>query len=166
MRATALSLLATFITTTAFAFQNEPDGFRGIKWGTEISEVSDQFALNSDERSMATYTRRDDKLAIGDAELIRLTYQFYKGRLHSVSMNTQEYANRRALQIALRTQFGQGSQPNRYMERYYWSGVTTIIALNCNTSAETCHLLFWSTEASKQKSADEKEAGQKAKRDF
>ena len=30
-----------FFNFTALAFQNEPDGFRGIKWGTNISELPD-----------------------------------------------------------------------------------------------------------------------------
>jgi hypothetical protein len=34
-------LLGIFVffcsVSTVFAFQNEPDGFRGIKWGTDLS---------------------------------------------------------------------------------------------------------------------------------
>ncbi len=29
----------TISSQPAFSFQNEPDGFCGIKWGTDISEV-------------------------------------------------------------------------------------------------------------------------------
>jgi len=33
-----LSIFPIFISGSSFAFPNEPDGFRGIKWGTPLSK--------------------------------------------------------------------------------------------------------------------------------
>jgi hypothetical protein len=161
----ALALLLAIAPPT-LAFQNEPDGFRGIPWGAEASAYPDELVLETSERSMAMYARGTDKMAIGDAELTSIKYFFYKGRFHSVSINTKGAPNRRALINVMRVQFGQGVQPNQYVERHIWSGPTTMISLSCKPVVETCMLFMISTKSSKQRLADEKETGEKAKSDF
>ena len=49
---------------------SDPDGFRGIKWGTEISALNDMEKVEEDQSSnkdLVWYTRKGDTLAIGEA---------------------------------------------------------------------------------------------------
>jgi len=166
MRAALALLLAFTLVPSSLAYQNEPDGFRGIKWGADAADFADELVLATEERSTAMYTRRADKLAIGDAELTDIRYFFYKGKFHSVTLTARGNANRRALLNVLRVQFGQGIQPNRYIERHIWSGPVTLISFSCKTTDEDCTLFMTSTESIRQKSLEQKQAGEKAKSDF
>ena len=86
-----LLILAIF-TSILFAeeikstFQNEPDGFRGLKWGDAPAE--DMVFVGTISCEGSSYYRKDDKLNIGSADLDYIFYifnlysnQFYKVRL-------------------------------------------------------------------------------------
>jgi len=72
----------------SFAFQNEPDGFRGIKWGTNIDKLSRIELINigdyGDGRKV--YKRRNDKMAIGEVKLNGIFYCFWKNQFSSVGI--------------------------------------------------------------------------------
>ena len=72
----------------ALAFQNEPKGFRGIDWDTDFANVEGEMFLAEDTQ-IKFYTRRDDKMTIGGAELARLTYGFYEGKFGYVFIHTK-----------------------------------------------------------------------------
>ena len=59
----------------SFSFQNEPDGFRGIKWGTKI-ETLKNMTKQGKEQTFALYERDNDKLQTGNVELKVLYYIF------------------------------------------------------------------------------------------
>ena len=71
------------IPSMVFAFQNEPDNFRGIKWGTNINELLD---MKSTETigDLTMCEKKDDKMKIGDADLDIIRYLFYKDRFYAV----------------------------------------------------------------------------------
>jgi len=71
-----LLIISVWVSLPAFAFQNEPDGFRGIKWGTNISELPDM-SLSEDYGNSKFYLRKGEKLKIGDADIDRIGYGFY-----------------------------------------------------------------------------------------
>ena len=59
-----LSILLIFlITGTGFAFPNEPDGFRGLKWGDKPTE--DMILIGTLPVEGNIYRRDNDKLYIG-----------------------------------------------------------------------------------------------------
>ena len=62
-------LLLVLSCVPCAAFQNEPDNFRGVKWGDDISRLAD-FKKVGDE----TYQRDSDKLKVGDATLSKISY--------------------------------------------------------------------------------------------
>lgn len=55
----------------SYAFQNEPDGFRGIKWGSEAAKYKDlTLAIyKSNTNDLKVYMRYDEKLNIGDVHI-------------------------------------------------------------------------------------------------
>ena len=89
-----LFLLAAslILSPPVFAFQNEPDGFRGIKWGTNISELS-EMGLIEDDGESKFYVRKNDKMQIGDADLERIAYVFYKDRLYGIMVRYSSSLN-------------------------------------------------------------------------
>jgi hypothetical protein len=113
-----LGMLAFLLIVTAcfaipaFAFQNEPDGFRGVKWGTNINELHDMVLYQEDGDTKA-YQRNNDKIKIGDAEISLVVYGFYKGRFYAVHIGFNGDSNFKKLKNTFFDQFGQGYQSNR-----------------------------------------------------
>lgn len=167
MKSTAIAI-ALMLPITAGAFENEPSGFRGIEWETPIESVAAEFSPMSESKSGAKfYTRKGDKLAIGEAALQSIAYVFYKGRFQGAMIRTQEgVGNKRALRDALFAQFGPGHQPNRYMERFYWFGAVAHISLDCLSVRPYCMAFIRSKAMSDAEMADKKTAAEGAKKDF
>lgn len=102
----SLQLAAIAALTTcslaANAFNNEPDGFRGVKWGSAPEESpaltqsahaqnmlaakSKQFGIKLNDFPVTTYVNKTDKLEFGGAELNVIVYQYYNNRFHSAVM--------------------------------------------------------------------------------
>lgn len=122
-----LLIISVCVAIPVFAFQNEPDGFRGIKWGTNISELR-EMSLSEDRGDSKFYLRKVDKLKIGDADIDRISYGFYKGRFNNLFIIYKGSLNFTKLKDILFAQYGKGSKPNRFMEQYYWVGETVSIA--------------------------------------
>ena len=87
-----LVVLSLFLAGYAPAFENEPDGFRGITWGMNIKDLDGMIFV---ERSQASdvYSRIGDKMSIGKAEVKKILYSFYKGRFYFVTIQFQSHAN-------------------------------------------------------------------------
>jgi hypothetical protein len=153
-----LLALPVFLAAHAFAFQNEPTGFRGIEWGTEFSKIADQF-----ERPVAPnstiYRRKNDKLSMGAASLESLRYSFYKGKFAGVFIRAKMTTNGRLLMDALRAQFGEGRQPDRASQEYFWDGEIGSVVLDCDAVKDECSLGIFSAAAMKQRDADTKGSG-------
>jgi len=109
---------------TAFKPGSEPDGFRGIKWGTTLSSLSgmEPFYGNDD---IKVYLKKGDALKWGSAKLERIQYHFWKGRLMLVLILTPDYDNYKALDKALIEQFGPGDRSKD--EIAYWVGNQTTV---------------------------------------
>ena len=126
-----ISLLPFFVflafsNFTALAFQNEPDGFRGTKWGTNISELTDMLVVESGKDTLF-YCRKNDTMKIGDADIDQISYGFYKSRFFQVLVEYKGYVNSTKLKAILIGQYGKPEQPNQLMEKYFWSGGTVDI---------------------------------------
>lgn len=150
----------------AGAFQNEPDGFRGIPWGTPIENHMAEMQRIDAKDHLILYERNNDQMTIGGAELEKLRYIFYKGVFYSVMIDASGISNRIKLTDAFQSQFGAGVKPNRYLNQFHWIGSKARISLNC-TMAEKCTGLIVSREISDRQRAEEKaETSEKAKKDF
>ncbi|GMR20562.1 MAG: hypothetical protein BMS9Abin36_1158 [Gammaproteobacteria bacterium] len=152
-------------STSALAFKNEPLGFRGAKWGMNISS-NPQMILKSSKKYEKVYIRKDDKLSIGNAKLKRLVYFTYKDKFSSVLITTKGIANRRALIDAFQANFGKGYKPNKYINEYLWEGSTSTVFITCNSFNKTCTATIGSTLIANKKKNDAKEAAKAAGSDF
>lgn len=144
-------------TKRAKPFKNEPDGFRGIKWGTDISSLSDMNYIEDfstlalpiegiSTLNLKVYTRKSDELQIGGAQLEEILYLCYKNELSTVRIITNGLANFRALKDAIFMEFGKGQPLNEYAEGWIWLGETAIVALAYEESSKTGFLSLISTK--------------------
>lgn len=126
---------------TGFAFQNEPDGFRGVSWGQEISRVPELaytcWQASAEESVKAfhesldyrVYERKDDDLRIGSVALSGIRYLAWQGRLRSVVV-TLKPAEKDDLLKILAARYGKARQERRGAQAaQVWSGEKTTMEL-------------------------------------
>jgi len=160
-----LLIISVCVAIPAVAFQNEPDGFRGIKWGTNISELPDM-SLSEDYGNSKFYFRKGDKLKIGDADIDRIGYGFYKGRFNKLFIIYKGSLNFTKLKDTFFDQYGQGSKPNRFMEQYYWVGETVSISFEHSEITQKGKIFYTYDPISNEKEADSKEKAKNGAKDL
>ena len=98
----------------------DPEGFKDIKWGTEISTLKDMEEVEQDKssgRGIVWYRRKGDTLAIGEAKLKDIFYSFWKGEFESVSIDFEGEENLEALKKELFERFGKAREPEGSMDK-------------------------------------------------
>lgn len=168
MKSLRLLLVAlASIPMIALAVRNEPDGFRGIAWGTEFSPSLGDMTITGESGRTKLYKRSGDKMSIGAAELKTIFYAFDDGRFTSVIIQTTGIVNNNAMLEALKAQFGEPLRPNRFMDDYYWKGKITTIALDCKISMQgDCTTFFMSSQSMDQQRIDREQKAKEAGSDF
>ena len=124
-----LLILAIF-TSILFAeeikstFQNEPDGFRGLKWGDAPTE--DMVYLSDISYAQNIYHRKGDKLSIGSAILneIRYKFNFYSYQFHEVFANFTSEIDYKILKIIFEGRYGKPTYTREEKDSYFqqWVG--------------------------------------------
>ena len=148
-------LIASSVAGTAYAFKNEPDGFRGIKWGEPFKSYQAELKLTDTVKNLQVYSRANDWSSLGAANLSSVSYVFYKSQFFAALLTTTGITNKSALIEAFNEDFGQGIQRNPYRERYVWSGPQAMILVDCTSVKEECSALLQSTESNRDMEADE-----------
>ena len=156
-----LIFLVFLLPTSTLAFQNEPDGFRGIKWETDISKRPD---MSHVEGNM--YHRKNDKLTIGDANVKHIGYMGYKGKLMAVGVVYEGFLNSEKLQQTLFQVYGEGQKPNRFLEKYYWFGVNVQISFAYSKITNRGKILYNYRPLWEERKRDLKEAAKKGAGDL
>jgi len=89
-------------------FSREFEGFRGYKWGTSIEAVkNDLISKGFDEkRHVEWFSKKNETLKIGKANLESIGYVFQDGNFIAVSIISKGESNYGALREELETQFG------------------------------------------------------------
>jgi hypothetical protein len=131
---------------------SEPNGFRGIKWGTNIAMIKDMQFSNYEGKGKI-YFRKSDDLKIGGAQLSKIEYSFYDDRLIAVKITANGNSNCTALiDISIKT-FGKGMSKN---ETWLWMGKVTLMTLKYDKNKETATILMFSSEIMNQESMKQK----------
>jgi len=112
----------------AGAFQNEPDNFRGIKWGTNISQLPEMYGCTEHEL-ISTCLRKGDEMQIGIACVKGIGYIFYQDKLCGVQIHCEDASNFKELKKAVFSEYGGGWQENESIGRYIWLGNDVMITL-------------------------------------
>jgi len=116
----SIFLIGCFASTRSSKSPSEPDGFRDIKWGTEITtlkgiEKADQD--KSSEGDLVWYTRKGDTLAIGKAKLENISYSFWMGNFESVWIDFEGDENFETLKKELFERFGKVLESEELMKK-------------------------------------------------
>jgi hypothetical protein len=111
---------------------SEPDGFREIKWGTDISTLRGM-ELIKDDGSEKYYQKREDNLTIGTSQLSEITYGFLDGKFANIIIHTIGYVNYGHLKDACFEKFGKGWRTDADekfdIQSFAWFGDTTWVSL-------------------------------------
>jgi hypothetical protein len=107
----------------------EPDGFRGIKWGTPIFSIADMIPVWADG-DMKLYERRGDPLEIGTAKVHNILYVFWQGKFMEARVvipkhygpDKTEMANFNVIKEICCERFGVREKPIFGKEQYSWRG--------------------------------------------
>lgn len=161
-----LIFLLAAAATPAQAFQNEPDGFRGLSWGTPLAKAGPGFELTEKGDAQSIYARQGDKLSIGAAQLDYIRYAFGAKGFSSVLIATLGgAANKRALLDALQARFGTPDSSDEILGRYYWVGDRARVGVHCGLRPN-CELFIESTHAAEAEQAERRAAAKAAGKDF
>jgi hypothetical protein len=132
---------------------SEPDGFRGIKWGTDISTLRDMELIEKDGVK-ALYERKGDDLKIGSAKLKKIQYIFSDGKLSGIGIKTQGENNYNRLKESVFDKFGKGKEPKSDdrmgAQDFRWRGKLTNMILVYDGLSENTTLFFFSIEFSEK----------------
>lgn len=113
----------------SLAFQNEPNNFNGIKWGTHINKLPSMQLKRSRSDPMSSalykiYTNQGDKIQIGHVNLTFI-YTFYKNRLFSTITTIHSLSDFEKIKKALTELHGEGNNHSNKLEIIYdWEGAT------------------------------------------
>ncbi len=127
---------------TSFAYENEPNSFRGMKWGTPLDSFPTLKHFETVKRygGIEYYKKKEEVLKLGDVKLFLIKYGFWHNKFYEVEIWTQGEKNWTALKDLVFAQFGEGNKPDKDIEEYIWNG--TIANLN---------LVFNNVEAERRK---------------
>jgi len=135
-----LLILAIF-TSILFAeeikstFQNEPDGFRGLKWGDAPTEDM-WFAFQMTQKYLDKgniYEKINEKYNIGNVKLysIQYTFNLCSNQLYKVEANFSDEINYNILKVIFEDKFGKPIHISEEKDGYllYWEGDKTFIRI-------------------------------------
>lgn len=125
----------------AFAFPNEPDGFRGLTWGQDIAAIPDlaytSWQSPADESiktfhetlDYKVYERKNDELRIGSVALSGIRYLAWQGKLRGVIVPFPPAEKDDFLKL-LTARYGKPRLDRRERRTVYnWSGEKTTMEL-------------------------------------
>jgi hypothetical protein len=141
-----ISLIITIPTLSSILFaqfkpDSEPNGFREIEWGTNISKIKglEPVGTSSFGGGMKSFKKKDDVMQIGEAKLESIRYDFLIDRFLGVEIRAKGDKNFAALRESCFAKFGPGKatpeQPDEFM--YSWNGKKTTMKLIYNTTSLT-----------------------------
>ena len=147
-------------STSGFKSNSEPDGFAGIKWATEFSEAkSDMVESRSitnptepDVKIKIYYTPKGDNLKMGEAQLDKIEYGFFRGKFAEVQITATGPLNFNHLKKVLFEKYGTVDKPVQGL--YSWNGGVTRIALRYDEATKTSSLTISSTKITFQEIFD------------
>lgn len=159
----ALVLFLAF-SLGAFAFQNEPDGFRGLKWGDPPGEDMELF-IDVDDRTTG-YILPGDKMFLGSVSLYAVGYMFYENRFVGAAMYFKGEDNYDLLETICKQRYGEEETDIGFYE-ITWMGQKSFIVLKYDYIEEEGNLSLNSTLIAVERSqAEQKEEAEKAEEDW
>ena len=168
-----LLLIGGLSFAQSFKLDSEPDGFRGIKWKTDLSTLSGMKYYRTSEMDgsvpvdlwdfdrgkpireihLEIYLRIKDKLKIEETELERIEYGFWKGKFCEATITTRGSENWASFRKTVFEKFGKGRRSSfkspfvsvEGFEWYIWVGKIAEMELMYRESSQIGKLWIGST---------------------
>jgi hypothetical protein len=139
-----LAIVAILLFVSAsLAIQNDPDGFRGLSWGTSFSSVEEEMTyVNDIDLGKAlglgssfvyqVYNRQNDKMSLGSIDLSDIIHLFYEGYYEGMIAFIENEDDFQSTHIMLSDRFG---RHDNYVPlggaifRYEWVGNKGVVCL-------------------------------------
>lgn len=148
-------LLSIIITTFSIGFvvyygqnqfNNEPKGFRNIRWGISVDELSRIYKdlnvskidiLSQHTNTVLVARRKNEDNNVGGAIVSRISYYFDNDALTSVTLMVYDDTNYKQLKDYCFSEYGRRMNAgqkfiNKKIEQYVWKGKFTTIRLSYN----------------------------------
>ena len=133
-------VLVLVMSLRVFAFENEPEGFRDLKWGDspteEMKYLGDVFGEG--------YVLVNDKMSIGNAKFFIIIYIFYENRFFAVGLYFQGQENYEILKIICEECYGQ-EYLNEGFYQLKWQSDESFVVLHYDIEAGEGFLSLAST---------------------
>lgn len=97
------------------------NGFRGIKFGTEVSAVSG-LRLLKEFGPLKVYAREQESLSLGNGEASNIVYRFLNGKFMDVGVFASGRDNEVALKQLVEMAYGAGVHSASTPDGLYWRG--------------------------------------------
>jgi hypothetical protein len=122
-----------------FPPEREPDGFAGMKWGTEISALNGMLHYRFDQShgGIEFYIRQSEPFTLGKARLDTVQYGFWSGKFYVGMVTTNGLSNWDAIKRAVFEKYGPGAKPFINKEDYVWFGDDAIMALRYDEESKS-----------------------------
>ena len=115
-----------FLLVLVFSFPQSgwtieaPNGFHGITWGTPLSKLTGMVVAD-DSGQVKYYRRTGDPLNLGEAELKRISYGFYRDKFYSVLIEFEGKANFEKAKTHLLANYGETARIGSSGTSYMWA---------------------------------------------
>lgn len=138
------------------SFQNESDGFMGLTWGADVSDLDGMVPVKKTPNGGVVYKKEKEALKIGSVSLTEALYSFSTaGKLTSVMSGIRDYKDFLALKKEFIDRYGAVDDPvDETEEKYIWTGDMTSIYLSYNRNTKT-GILFAGAAAKKNVEEEE-----------
>jgi hypothetical protein len=119
----------------------EPSDFRGIKWGSNVRGLP-EMKLLAEEGDLKFYEKTNDGPKIGDVDVDKIVYGFYKDRFYNVMIYYSSPASFTRIRETLSNTFGVPFQPNETEKKLFWNGEHVNLLLNFDEATNTGRLTY------------------------
>ena len=118
------------------------------------------------EADAAIYVRKNDGMKFGDAELTNIRYVFYKARFSAVIIDFMNDLNFKQLKDSFISQYGQGYQPNLFLEEIFWRGEKVNVYFHYDKVTEKGDIGYLFNPISKEYKRDQEKKTKKWAKDL
>ncbi len=102
-------------------FLDHKNGFRGITFGTPVSQFKNLEVLH-DRGAIKAYRKTDEDLNLGNVTLTNIVYVFVHDKFYAVSLHADGGYNGTNLLKIFQAAFGSGAHPEGTPTKYFWAG--------------------------------------------
>ncbi len=148
----------------AFAFQNEPDGFRGLVWEDPPGEDMKLFSDTGDGTTI--YILPGDKMSLGNVSLYAVAYMFYENRFVGAAMYFRSEDNYDLMETICKQRYGE-EEADIGFYKIQWASQKALVLLKYDYVEEEGYLSLNSTSIVMERTqAEQKEEAEKAEGDW